>query len=224
MPSKLSRAGSVAGPGKDAPGQLDARTVAEMARRRREKFGTSAAIQKRSGDKSAAVVKLRSQPSGCLPQQQKGQTFRMPRLDPAGPNLAELVESDLFPDTPRRCTSSKTVTPAATPTLASDGKGLKLQPLQQQEQPPPPQADAQAGANAELGASPVRTPSPMAGSPRSMQRSDTQDADLGASDISTRLKALTSLVNAEEGEDGSALQGELALLHFSLLLLAPSAL
>ena len=212
LASKLSRAGSVAQPVKDGPSQLDAHTVAEMARKRREKFGTSQTQKQR--DKAAAVAaaaaKLRSTLSGNV----KGQKLRVPKLDlGARPSVAELVESDLFPDTPRRCSSSKTATPMSTPSLACEQACKQQQQQRQQQQAHaegPAQADnGAAGAGTDPGASPVRTPSPMAGSPRSMQQSDTNDIDLSANDMCARLKELSSLVKTEDTEEGSALQGVL---------------
>lgn len=136
MPSKLSRAGAA-----DAQQQqgsnLDPAVVAEMARRRRERFGTAA--EQRSGGAKTGPAALRKAPlaskasAGAEPgARQQQAVLRLSGLEALArsrSSLAELVESDLFlPETPRRdkggnAAASKTCTPAATPTLGNTARG-----------------------------------------------------------------------------------------------------
>ncbi|BDA50358.1 hypothetical protein COCOBI_16-0340 [Coccomyxa sp. Obi] len=189
-------------PDQGLAGQLDAHTIAEMARKRRERFGTSepAAAQK------AAPKPLRRAPSGLAPPKVATSSAAQPEcIARSRSSLAALVESDLFPDTPRRGTAaSKTATPAVTPTLAPSGSAVcKAEPLDKEQQVEELQKVCIGGGDAaaavtglDLVASPVRTPSPVAGSPRSLQASETLSGDV-AGVVSQKLRGV---VKHEESE------------------------
>ncbi len=198
----LRPAGAVAPHDENAAGQLDARTIAEMARKRRERFGTS-------GEPAAAHKKpLRRAPSCASPQKLTASSSQQMEVVARSRScLAALVESDLFPDTPRRGgAASKTATPAVTPTLASAEAAARDSAAREAAEDQKVLACGNAAAAAAAGgaasaASPVRTPSPMAGSPRSLQGSEVVDPDL-AGDV--RLK----LGEVKREEEEVARQGE----------------
>lgn len=183
----------------DIANKLDARTIAEMARKRRERFGTCESAP--SAGHKMGQKQLRRAASGAVSVKlQKMGSGAVPRLDLTARSrsgLAELVESDMFPDTLRRGpAASKTSTPVAPLSLngVSAAEGTTTDSAQQ----PAVKSQDVAAAGVKLEASLVRTPSPVAGSPRSLQGSDTQDTDL-AGDVNQKVKR-------EAGDD--APQGE----------------
>lgn len=201
-----------AAPDQSMAGQLDAQTIAEMARKRRERFGTS---EPAAAPKSAPKP-LRRAPSGLAPPRVATSSGAQPECSARSRStLAALVESDLFPDTPRRGTAaSKTATPAVTPTLAPPGTtACKLKTTDSRAQ----QGEelhkvsigggdaAAAAAGTDSVASPVRTPSPVAGSPRSLQASETQSGDV-AGVVSQKLRDVVKREEFEGHPHGKNLQ------------------
>ncbi len=136
LPAQPSKLGGRAAPGE---GSLDPATVAEMARRRRERFGTP------GGAKSGCAGALRKAASGLAPKapgeapggSKQGPVPRLSGLEALArshSSLAELVESDLFlPETPRRGGGGAAASKTGTPTLGSarssggGGAGVKAE-------------------------------------------------------------------------------------------------
>ena len=185
-------------------------------------FGTS----EPAGAQKAPPKPLRRAPSGLAPPKTvAASSAAQPEcIARSRSSLAALVESDLFPDTPRRCTAaSKTATPAVTPTLppvvckseAPDNAAQQRTEGLQKVNGVAPAAAAAAGTDSV--ASPVRTPSPVAGSPRSLQASETQSGDV-AGVVSQKL----SRDAVKREESGSAPHGTYPQRHL-LILPTPSA-
>ena len=202
--SEQQRPGSAA-PDQDVAGKLDARTIAEMARKRRERFGTSC---EPATTHKPAPKPLRRAPSGVALPQKLGSSLSGAQLEVVArsrSSLAALVESDLFPDTPRRgAAASKTATPAVTPMLVSAEAAARESSAREvtEDQKPSLCGSAAAAVAADSGASPVRTPSPVAGSPRSLQGSELHDSDL-AGDVTAKLGDVKreAPADAQQGEE-----------------------